>query len=171
MAKMFWGYFHTFMMIILLVIWVITEIVEGGKEVGESLKKSDSKSKCSTGETIMFLLILFAIVFSAIWIILNVALKNLTIAKWFVGIYGVFYIYIAIKQMIKMIFVPENRAFSVSDIKDFVYTYMVWWLMVLAVNSSQPVVDILTKIVAANKDVVKVGMLLLWFYFNVLFAM
>ena len=48
--------------------------------------------------------------------------------------------------MIKMIFVPESRAFSVSDIKDFVFTYMVWWLMVIAVNSSQPVVDILEKI-------------------------
>lgn len=171
MAKMFWGYFHSLMMLILLAIWVITEIVESGKEIGESLKNSESKSKRSTGETIMFLLILFAIVFGAIWLILNVALKNSTIAIWFVGIYGVFYMYIAIKQMIKMIFIPQNRAFSISDIKDFVYTYMVWWLMVIAVNSSQPVVDILTEIVSTHKDIVKVGMLLLWFYFNVLFAM
>ena len=171
MAKMFWGYFHTIMMLILLVIWVSTEIVESGKQIGESLKKSDSKSKKSTGEIIMFFLILFTVILSAIWVILNVALKNSTIATWFVGICGFFYIYIAIKQMIKMIFVPESRAFSVSDIKDFVFTYMVWWLMVIAVNSSQPVVDILEKIVSTNKDAVKVGMLLLWFYFNVLFAM
>ena len=32
MAKMFWGYFHSFMMLILLAIWVITEIEESGKE-------------------------------------------------------------------------------------------------------------------------------------------
>lgn len=171
MAKMFWGYFHSFMMLILFAIWVITEIEESGKEIGESLKNSESKSKRSIGETIMLLLIVFAIVFSAIWLILNVVLKNSTIATWFVGIYVVFYVYIAFKQIIKMIFVPENRAFSVSDIKDFVYTYMVWWLMVIAVNSSQPVVDILTEIVSTNKDIVKVGMLFLWFYFNVLFAM
>lgn len=171
MAKMFWGYFHSFMMLILLAIWVITEIEESGKEIGETLKKSESKSKRSTGETIMLLLIVFAIVFSAIWLILNVALKNSTIATWFVGIYVFFYVYIAIKQIIKMIFVPENRAFSVSDIKDFVYIYMVWWLMVIAVNSSQTVVDIFTEIVSTYKDIVKVGMLLLWFYFNVLFAM
>jgi len=171
MTKIFWGYFHSLMMLILLAICAITEIVESGKEIGESLKISESKSKRSTGETIMFLLILFAIVFFAIWLILNVALKNSTIATWFVGIYGVFYVYIAIKQIIKMIFVPGNRAFSVSDIKDFVYAYMVWWLMVIAVNSSQPVVDILTEIVSTHKDIVKVGMLLLWFYINVLFAM
>lgn len=171
MFKIFWGYFHTIMMLILLVIWVITEIVESGKEIGDSLKKSESKSKRSNGETIMFFLITLAIIFSVIWVFLNVALKNSAIATWFVGIYGVFYIYIAIKQMIKMIFVPENRAFSVSDIKDFVYTYMVWWLMVLAVNLSQPVVDMLNKILLTHKDIVKVGMQLLWFYFNFMFAL
>lgn len=41
----------------------------------------------------------------------------------------------------------------------------------IAVNSSQTVVDIFTEIVSTYKDIVKVGMLLLWFYFNVLFAM
>lgn len=171
MAKVFWVYFHSFMMLILLAIWVIAEIEESGKEIGECLKNSESKSKRFTGETIMLLLIVYAIVFSAIWLILNVALKNSTIATWFVGIYVVFYVYIAIKQIIKMLFVPENRAFSLSDIKDFVYTYMVWWLMVIAVNSSQPVVDILTEIVSTHKDIVKVGMQFLWFYFNVLFTM
>lgn len=143
MGKICWGYFHSFMMLILLAIWVVTEIVESGKEIGENLKKSESKSKRSTGETIIFLLILFAIVFLVIWLILNVVIKNSTAATWFVGIYGIAYVYIAIKQMIKMIFVPENRAFSIADIKDFIYTYMLWWLMVIALNSSQPVVDIL----------------------------
>lgn len=171
MGKICWGYFHSFMMLILLAIWVVTEIVESGKEIGENLKKSESKSKRSTGETIIFLLILFAIVFLVIWLILNVVIKNSTAATWFVCIYGIAYVYIAIKQMIKMIFVPENRAFSIADIKDFIYTYMLWWLMVIALNSSQPVVDILTEIVSINKNIVKVGMLLLWFYFNVLFAM
>ena len=171
MGKICWGYFHSFMMLILLAIWVVTEIVESGKEIGKNLKKSESKSKRSTGETIIFLLILFAIVFWVIWLILNVVIKNSTAATWFVGIYGIAYVYIAIKQMIKMIFVPENRAFSIADIKDFIYTYMLWWLMVIALNSSQPVVDILTEIVSINKNIVKVGMLLLWFYFNVLFAM
>lgn len=80
MAKMFWGYFHSFMMLILFAIWVITEIEKSGKEIGDSLKNSESKSKRSAGETIMLLLIVFAIVFSAIWLILNVALKNSTIA-------------------------------------------------------------------------------------------
>lgn len=171
MDKMFWVYFHSIMVLALLTIWVFTEIVKNGKDIGESLKHSENKSERSIGETIMFMIILFAVALSIMWLILNVVLKNSTAATWFVGIYGIVYVYIAIKQMIKMIFVPENRAFSISDIKDFIYTYMLWWLMVVAVNSSQSVVDILTEIVSTHKDIVKVGMLLLWFYFNVLFAM
>ncbi|MBE5852224.1 MAG: hypothetical protein E7299_04630 [Lachnospiraceae bacterium] len=171
MGRVFWGYFHSIMVLVLLAIWVITEIVESGKEIGDTLKNSESKSKRSTGETIMFLVILFTIILAVIWLFLNVLQNNQTVAIWFVGIYGVVYVYIAVKQIIKMIFVPENRAFSVSDIKDFIYTYMVWWLMVIAVNSSQPVVDMLNKIILAHKDILKVGMQLLWFYFNFLFAL
>ena len=168
---MFWGYFHSIMMLILLTIWALTEIVGSGKEIGGSLKNEEGKSKSSVYETIMFLVILLAIIFGTIWLILKVILKNKIAIIWFIGIYGFFYVYIAVKQLIKMIFVPENRAFSVSDIKDFIYTYMVWWLMVLAVNSSQPVVDIFNKILLTHKDMVKVGMQLLWFYFNFMFML
>lgn len=107
-----------------------------GKEIGANLKNSESKSKRSSGEILLFLVIMFAIIFAVTWLILNVVQNNQAAAIWLVGIYGVVYVYIAVKQIIKMIFVPENRAFSVSDIKDFIYTYMVWWLMVIAVNSS-----------------------------------
>ncbi|MBP3594531.1 MAG: hypothetical protein J6J44_08385 [Lachnospiraceae bacterium] len=171
MSKMFWGYFHSIMVLILLAIWVLTEIVGSGKEIGANLKNSESKSKRSSGEILLFLVIMFAIIFAVIWLILNVVQNNHAAAIWFVGIYGVVYVYIAVKQIIKMIFIPENRAFSFSDIKDFIFTYMVWWLMVIAVNSSQPVVDMLNKILLAHKDIVKVGVQLLWFYFNFLFAL
>lgn len=55
MGKVFWGYFHSIMVLVLLAIWVITEIVESGKEIGDTLKNSESKSKHSTGETIYVL--------------------------------------------------------------------------------------------------------------------
>lgn len=171
MDNLFWVFFHMIMALALLTIWVFTEIVKGGKDIGESLKHSEEKSERSIGETILFTIILCAVFLSGIWLLINVVLKNSTVATWFVGICGIIFVYITIKQMIKMIFIPENRAFSISDIKDFTFTYILWWTMVVVVCSSQQVVDKLIEVLLANKDIVSVGMLLLWFYCRFLFAM
>lgn len=171
MGKLFWVYFHSIMAVILMIIWMTTEIVTSGKDISKSLKHSENKDKASIVEIIVYAAILCSVLLGILWLILNVVLKNPIAATWFVGIYGILYVYIAIKQIIKLIFVPENRAFTISDIKDFIYTYMVWCFMVIAVNSSQSVVDMLTKILSAHADIVKVGILLLWFYFNFLFAL
>lgn len=170
MDKIFWAYFHSGMFWILLIILIINVIVNDRKEFKKG-QYSENKSESSVGEIVMLIIIFCVIMSLVIWVLFNVALRNSLVATWFVGIFGIVYVYIAIKQIIKIIFVPENRAFSFVDIKNFVYTYMFWWLMVVAVNSSQPVVNILTEIVSTHRDIVKVGMLFLWFYFNTLFAM
>lgn len=171
MDKVFWAYFHSVMSIMLFFIWTITQIVRSGKDFTKSLKKSENKSKTSVGETIVYAFILCVVLLEILWWLLTVVLKNPIVATWFIGIFGIIYVYIAIKQMIKIIFIPENRAFSDSDIEGFVYTYMVWCLMVNTVNLSQPVVDMLTKMLSRHSDIVKVGMVFLWFYFNLLFAL
>ena len=41
--------------------------------------------------------------------------------------------YIAIKQIVKMLFVPEKRLFTNANISNFIYTYLGWWFIVLVV--------------------------------------
>ena len=171
MDKAIWLYFHSIMAVILLSFWIITQIVRSGKDFGERLKHSGKESKSFVGETIVYAVILCSVILGILQLILNVVLKNSLAATWFVGIFGILYAYIAIKQMTKIIFVPESRAFSDSDIEGFVYTYMVWCLMVITVNLSQPVVEMLTNMLSTHSDIVKVGMFFLWFYFNLLFAL
>lgn len=170
MGNVFWVYFHSIMAVILLFIWTIAQIVRSGRDFSKSLKHSENKSKIPVGETIVYAIILCSVLLMILWLILGV-LKNPIVATWFVGIFGIVYVYIAIKQMTKIIFIPENRAFSDSDIEGFVYTYMIWCLMVIAVYLSQPVVDMFNKMLSSHSEIIKVGMFFLWFYFNLLFAL
>lgn len=170
MNKIFWAYFHLIMFCVIFVIYMLAEIVRGGKEIHHSLKYSDNKKEDYIGETIMLLIIVIAIVSGGIYLLLNVILKNEVIVIWFVGVSGIIYAYIAIKQMIKMIFIPENRSFSILDIKDFAFTYMIWCFMVLAIYSKQLAIDVLREISSSYGDMVEIGVLFLWYYFNLLFA-
>lgn len=123
MDKIFWAYFHSGMFWILLIILIINVIVNDRKEFKKG-QYSENKSESSVGEIVMLIIIFCVIMSLVIWVLFNVALRNSLVATWFVGIFGIVYVYIAIKQIIKIIFVPENRAFSFVDIKNFVYTYM-----------------------------------------------
>lgn len=171
MDKEFWMYFHSILFSILIVIWAVTEVVNGGKDVSQSVNSSESKSRHSIGEIIVSIVIMCLVFFLFLWALFSIVLKVPNASIWFVGIYGVVHVYIAIKQIVKMIFISENRSFTISDIKDFVFTYLGWWLMVAIVNSSQPVVDLVTKLLSTNKEIIRVGMLFGWYYFNFLFAL
>lgn len=171
MDKEFWMYFHSIMFSILIIIWSITEVVKGGKDVRHSIKSSESKSNHSVGEMIVSIVIMCVVFFTFLWALFSIVIKIPKVSILLMGIYGSVYVYIAIRQILKMIFVPENRAFSNSDIRDFVYTYMVWGLMVATVNLSQPTVDLITRLLLNNKEIIKVGMLFVWYNFNFLFAL
>ena len=172
MDNVFWICFHSIMLLPLTVIsfWV-EEIAGDGKDIRNNHKNLDGNKDHSIGETIMTLIIMLVVVLAFFYLILQVVLKRPTVSAWFVGIYGVVYVYIAIKQVIKIIFIPEDSAFSNSDIKGFVYIYIMWWFMVAVMSSSQSVVDILNRIPPNYVDVANLGMLLLWYYFNILFAL
>ena len=169
--KVFWVCFHSIMLFVLTAICAFTEIASAGKEIRNNEKHLNDKNEHSIGETIMMIIIMFAILFTILFFILNIFIKNQTVAVWFCGVYGIVYVYIAVKQTIKMIFIPEKREFSFSDIKDFVYTYIGWWLMLLVVSSVESEGSISEKIMPTYREVVKVVMLLLWYYFNILFAL
>ncbi len=108
--KFFWVYFHSIMFLVLIVICVFTEIASAGKEIRNNEKHSNDKKEHSIGETIMMIIIMLAVVFPILFFVLNFFIKNQTFAVWFWGVYGIVYVYIAVKQTIKMIFIPEKEA-------------------------------------------------------------
>ena len=169
--KIFWTCFHSIMFIVLAAICMFTEIASAGKEIRNSEKHSNDKKEYYIGETIMIMLIILAVGITVLIIVLNIVMKNQTAAVWVFGVSGTVYVYIAVKQTIKMIFVSEKRAFSFSDIKDFIYTYMVWWIMVIAVSSIELGNGKLNKLTSTYGEVVEVGLLLFWYYFNILYAL
>lgn len=171
MSKVFWIYFHSIMFVILLIISVFAEIVRDGKDISKNMKKPEKNSGPSIGETMVLMLILCGVVFGFLGLILKVVLKNPISSMWFVGIYIVVYAYIAIKQIIKMIFIPEKREFSIADIKDFVYTYTFWWIMISTLRDPQAEVNFLNKMPLNYQEAIKVALLILCYYFNILFAL
>ena len=171
MNNVFLLYFHSITFFVLLVSWTVAEIVNGGIEISKKMKEPKNKSEHSIGETIVLIIILVVVVSVILWFVKNYVLKHSLGSTVFVIIYGLIYAYIAIKQMIKMIFIPEKKAFSVSDIEGFVATYFFWWLMVLVMSASQSKIDLLDKISLGYKELVKVALLLLCYYFNILFGL
>lgn len=167
----FWAYFHSILVSILVVIYMLTEITNTGKEIRNNEKHTDDKNKYYIGETIMIMIIILAVAVAALFFVLDIVVKNQTAAVWLCGVSGIVYVYIAVKQIIKMIFISEKRAFSFSDIKNFLYTYIGWWFMLLAVSSIEAGGSILEKIVSTYGEVVKVGMFFVWYYFNILFTL
>ena len=169
--NIFWVCFHSIMFAVLIVIWTFSEITRDVKEIRNNEKHSNNKKEHFIGETIIRIVIMLVVFFTILYFIFNIIAKNQIGIAWFCGVYGIIYGSIAIKQVVKMIFIPEKSAFSFSDIKNITYTYMFWWSTLFVVSSTESMVGILEKIPSAYEDVVEVGMLLLWYYFNILFAL
>lgn len=167
----FWVYFHSIMFFVLAIIWAFSDIARDVKEIRNNEKRSNDKKEHSIGESIMMIIIMLALVFSILFFIFNIIVKNQTVAIWVCRVFGAVYVYIAVKQTIKMIFISEKRAFSFSDIKDFMYTYMVWWFMVLAVGTIELGDGKLDTLTSTYGELIKVGMFLFWCYFNILYAL
>lgn len=166
-----WIYIHSIMFAVLAIINMFMEIMSVCKEISVSEKSLNYKKDYYIGEKIMMLIIILAVAITIGLIGINFLCKNKTVAVWFCGIFGVVYTYMAVKQIIKIIFVSENRVFSYSDIKDFTYTYMIWWLIVLAVGSIKLGSRELDRILITHEEIVQVGMLFLWYYFNILYVL
>lgn len=167
----FWLCFHSIMFLILAVICMFTEIASAGNEISNNEKYAKENKEYYIGETIMMMIIILVVVITLLFFVIGIVMKNQTAAVWLCGVFGTVYVYLAAKQTIKMIFISEKRVFSFSDIKDFIYTYMFWWLMVLAVSAIElrdSKLDILTS---TYGEVIKVGIFLLWYYFNILYAL
>ena len=131
MSKMTWVNFHLVMILILGIISSFSEI-SSDKKANNIEKDLNNKEKNSISETIAVISILIIVAGIFFCFIMYFFIKRQIIIMGIGGIFGIVYVYFAIKQMVQMIFIPENREFSISDIKNFVYVYVVWWLMMAA---------------------------------------
>ena len=171
MNEMVWVYFHCVMILILGMIVIISGGIFGKKENCKNLKKSDDKKLYSIIEMIIIFIIVMGIVVAGLAGLIKIALKNEIIAIWIVRIFGSVYVYLAIRQMVKIIFIPENRPFSISDINDFVYVYLFWGAMMAVLISKQSTGNMLDVENSEHGEIVKIGILLFKYYFNLFFAL
>lgn len=171
MGKIFWLNIHTIIFLLLVIGKFIEEVGQGGKEIYEQLKLADNSKKRSLAESIMMIIIMLGVVVATIALISWGIRRNQIVTAWMVGIIGIIYVYIAIKQIIKMIFIPDNRAFSDSDIAAFTITYIIWWIMLVGLNSLKIEGDIFGRTSSNLVDVVNVVGFFLWYYFNILFVL
>ena len=166
LMKILWACIQLFMFLALAVIYTFTDIASVGKEICNNDKPTNDKRGYYVGETKMIKIIILAMVITILLIVLNIVRKNQTAATWFFGVAGIVYMYIALKQTIRMIFISEKRAFSFSDIQNFIYTYVIWLLVVLAVSSIESGDGKLDKLTSTYGEVVEVGLFLFWYYCN-----
>lgn len=158
MEKVFWTKYHLFIVIVLVIIWLFTEVVRNGKDISDNLKDSGKKS---IGESVMLFVILGFIVSMISWGIKYIISKNIIASYWLVITYAVVYAYIAIRQMVKIIFFPERRSFSSDDIRYFVLTYVLWFIMMCAMSISQSTISTINGFSQRYGEIIKVVMLLL----------
>lgn len=170
MMKIFWAGIHTVMFYVLVLLCMFTEVKDAGKEIFKNEKQSESKKEYYKGEKIMMAIIIFAIVICLVFSVSYVAKRNLTVTIWLCGVAGIVYVYIAVRQIVKMLCIPEKRSFSNSDINNFINTYIGWWLIVLVVGSIDAEGSILEKVMPEYEEIVKVGLWFLWYYFNIVFV-
>ncbi|MDE5939653.1 MAG: hypothetical protein K2H37_11290 [Lachnospiraceae bacterium] len=169
--KIFWTWIHTIMFSLLTTASSFKEITKAGIEIYNDEKLSNVKRKFYLGEQFMMLVIIFAVIFAGLRWFSHIVVINQTAAICSFVVAGILYACIAVRQIIKMIFIPVKRAFSSSDINNFVNTYMGWWLIVLVESSIEIESSIFNKISPTYKEVVMVGMHFAWYYFNILFAL
>ena len=168
MYKVFWLYFHSIMCVIMAVVWMFTEIVDSGKEAVVDFKNKDKRLN---GESFMLAGILGIIVFVLYKLLEHSLMEKTIISKGFVLAYFLILCYIATRQFIKMIFVHEKRPFSISDIRSFAFTYLFWWIIISILRFPQTEVNLLDKITLDYGEIIKVGLLWLCNYFNILLAL
>lgn len=163
-------YYHISMVVLLTIIGVFTEIITGNrKDTNEEQLKEIKENKVSI-EVILIFAIVFAAIMSMVIIAIVALAKENVIVIWFSRIVSIVYLYWAIKQILKMIFVLENRAFSKSDIRDFVVSYFVGVMLMLLLRET------IMKIIESGmyeepcNDIVRVVVMFIWLYFNVLFV-
>ena len=168
--KIFWTWIHTIMFSLLATASTFKAITKAGIEIYNDEKLSNVKRKFYLGEQIMMLVIIFADIFAGLRWFSHIVVKNQTVAICSFVVVGIVYACIAVRQIIKMIFIPVKRAFSSSDIDDFINTYIGWWLIVLVESFIGIESSILDKIPPTYREVVMVGMHFAWYYFNILFA-
>ena len=170
MSKMTWVNFHLVMILILGIISSFSEI-SSDKKANNIEKDLNNKEKNSISETIAVISILIIVAGIFFCFIMYFFIKRQIIIMGIGGIFGIVYVYFAIKQMVQMIFIPENREFSISDIKNFVYVYVVWWLMMAALVISPSKVNIFEEEFSNYQEIVKIVILLFQYYFNIFFAL
>lgn len=163
-------WFHTIMLVILAEIDIRKDIMSVGEMFLSNEKCSDSKKEYYFGEKIMMMIIAFGIISLFGFFVYFIAKRNTIVAALFCIIAGIAYLYIAIKQIVKMLFVPEKRSFTNTDISNFIYTYLGWWLLVLVVAALEEQGRILQKIMPQYEEIIEGGLFFLWCYFNILFA-
>lgn len=162
--KIFLIYYHSIIFVVLLVICMFSEIFNNEKY-------SKDKKEYPIGETIILFIIMIADVIAILYFISYILAKNLIAAACFLAVCGIVYVYIAIKQVIKMTFISEKRTFTFPDIKNFTFAYMAWCIMLIVESSTESGGGIIEKIFSTYGDEIKVWMLYLWYYFNFLFAL
>lgn len=166
----FWVCFHTIMLAILAGLDICKDIMSVGEAFFGNEKCSDSKKEYYFGEKIMLIIIVFSIVIFFGFFVYFVAKRNTIVAVWFCIMAGIAYLYIAVKLIAKMLFAPEKRSFSNTDISNFIYTYLGWWLIVLVVGAIEEQSRIFKEIIPYWEEIIEGGLFLLWYYFNILFA-
>lgn len=164
-------YYHIGMVVLLTIIGVLTEIIPGNrKDTNEEQIKETKENKVSI-EMILIFAILFAAIMAVVIIAIVALAKENVIVIWFSRIASIVYLYWAIKQILKMIFVLEDRAFSKSDIRDFVVSYFIGVMLMLLLRET------IMKIIESGmyeepcNDIVRVVVMFIWLYFNVLFVL
>ena len=159
-------YYHIVMVVILIMIILLTELISGNSK--------DTKEKRSNMVSIEDLF-KFGVIFIAAIVVVVISVMGVinesVIVIGISRILGVAYVYLAFKQILRMIFVSENRAFSKSDIKDFVFSYMIALSLMLLLREKVVNIGIIDAYVTPYQDVVKVGVMFGCIYFNLLFAL
>lgn len=171
MDKTIWMKFHFVMVIVLSMISMFSEKSSDKKENNSLKSLRGDKKRSSISEIILTLIIVIAVAIGCFCLATYFIVKNQVFTRWLIGIFGVLYIYLAIRLMIKIIFVPENSDFSGSDIKDFVYVYLVWWLMMALILSKQLQGNMFGKKYSGYEEIVKIGIILFQYYFNIFFTL
>lgn len=169
MIKIFWIVVHMVMFYALALICMFTEVKDARKEISKNEKQSESKKEYYKGEKIMLAIIISAIVICLVFFVSYVTKRNLTVTIWLCGVLGIAYVYIAVRQIVKMLFIPEKRSFSNSDISNFTATYLGWWIIVLVVGSIEAEGIILEKVMPVYGQEVRVWIMFLWYFLNIMF--
>ena len=168
MSKITWEKFHLFMIFMLVIISVFWRIFADKKadNIGKDLNNKEKTSVVETIVTAIIIMIVGAIFFFGVLYFIG---RSPIIRIGISGIFGMVYTYMAVKQTVKMIFVPEHRAFSASDIENFVYVYLIWVFMMAVISLSK--VNTVGEEISSYQEIVKVGILLFQYYFNIFFAL